>query len=313
MHRRLRGAKFSEYLSTYALLNKVGIHPTAVLERRQAVEGYGWFVRDACDAGTVLCVLPLSHAVTAANGNAAGAPLLLQPFSCPRGEVLPSLLQCGGWPELAWRIALEDGAQSSPLWWGWLGSLPDAAMFQQQRAMCLQHCRASPALVYLVPHVEHLIRIMRSEVAAAYDAAASSQSIAPPFARFEWASEVVLSRALLFPKFLQGGAAEHEGDAVELAALPFLDMVNHSAASPNSEIEIATELRELPVWYSEDILSSRLPEPPFAFLTTTEPLLPGQQVLIRYQCSADVGELVGGSVDGATLCQVLRYNIEHAT
>jgi hypothetical protein len=320
MHRRLRGAKFSEYLSTYALLKGVGIHPTAVIERRQAVEGYGWFVRDACDAGTVLCVLPLALAVSARNGLASGSPLRTEAFDACRAPhggpgvpgMLRTLLGCDGWAALAWRIALEQGVQASPLWWGWLGSLPPHELLRQHRAMCVQHCSASAATVPLVPHLEHLQQCLAKETLAAYEAASRALPIAPPFARFDWAVQIVLSRSLLFPSHsavLSAGDTDGAED-LELTILPFFDLVNGASGSQiaNAEIEIAMDVGELPAWYKDDVLKSRLPAPPFAVLTTTQPLLPADQVLMHYQCPSDVSALAPGIADAAMLCTALRFS-----
>ena len=307
MHRKLRGAKFSEYISTYALLNRIGIHQTAVIERRQAVEGYGWFVRDACDAGTVLCVVPLKLAVSAANGRERGAPVVCASFStCPVGVLLPHLLQAPDWVELAWRIAIEAGVQSSPLWWGWINSLPDAAQLQQQREHCMQRCRVSPSTLHLTPYLEHLRLVIKSEVSAAFLAARDVQPVSPPQGRFEWAVDIALSRSLLCP------TADLE-PRVEPTVLPFIDLVNH-AAEPNAEIEMAATLADLPSWYRDDVIGgiTKVPEPPYVVLTTTKSMMPGSQVFIHYQypttiVDAALGTRLKYERDGPLLTRMLRF------
>lgn len=80
--RHHRSAKFAEYLSTYAILHYIGLHPTVVIEKKDSSAGYGVFVRDACDAGTTLLVVPSRRCASNSVLRILGTPVPF-PFSSP--------------------------------------------------------------------------------------------------------------------------------------------------------------------------------------------------------------------------------------
>lgn len=80
--RHHRSAKFAEYLSTYAILHYIGLHPTVVIEKKDSSAGFGVFVRDACDAGTTLLVVPSRRCASNSVLRIIGTPVPF-PFSSP--------------------------------------------------------------------------------------------------------------------------------------------------------------------------------------------------------------------------------------
>lgn len=218
--RARRSAKFAEYLSTYAILEHIGIHPTTLIEKRDAAVGVGVYVRDACDAGTVLLAVPSrrfsADSVLAKVGlqcqfTDPWKPLTALPSSTPcfpESPTVPStsrediergivsfLTGSAQWPELAWRLALERHRSVSPLW-GWLQSLPSPEEFQDQTEAAERHCRVHYTM--LLPYYLKGRQRIEAETHAAYRQLRCA-NVLPSYATFRWAVEVLLSRGLLVP------------------------------------------------------------------------------------------------------------------
>lgn len=287
--RARRSAKFAEYLSTYAILEHIGIHPTTLIEKRDAGVGMGVYVRDACDAGTALLAVPSKRFCTNSvlsrvglktafrdpwTAQAAGASVAPADPSVQEG-LLAFLVGSPQWAELAWRLALEQHRSVSPLW-GWLQSLPSMEAFTDQRDSAERHCRVHYPM--LLPYYRKARQRIDAETAAAY-AALRPDNLLPCFDRFTWAVEVLLSRSRLLPTAWpatqcasRGPSSSHDevtgedgddgaallNDGLECGVVPFLDLVNgpdNIGRVVNADIEVATSLNTLPRFLRDELVA----------------------------------------------------------
>lgn len=260
-----RSAKFAEYISTYAILHGIGVHPTTLIERRDCGVGVGVYVRDACDAGTTLLVVPSSRVCATSALSSVGAAVTLDAGAfataacaerlssgsqhedcerskngvwarrgvahnetshqdmtshdtvtpllgaeCPHGHHdcssdVVSSLTCGDdgvgvarkeWALWCWRVALERHRTHS-CWWGWLQSVPSPEEFAETHARAAQWCRLQCPELY--PHYTRARTRLVCEVRAVY-AEMSRIHLAPSYANFSWAVDVLLSRSLILPR-----------------------------------------------------------------------------------------------------------------
>ncbi|KAG5491807.1 hypothetical protein JIQ42_01715 [Leishmania sp. Namibia] len=285
--RARRSSKFAEYLSTYAILEHVGIHPTTLIEKRDAAVGVGVYVRDACDAGTTLLAVPSKRFCTNSVLTRVGlktsfcSPWLgdseglstasAGPVCDVQGGILTFLTGSAQWPELAWRLALEQHRSVSPLW-GWLQSLPSMEELADRRDTAERQCRVHHTM--LLPYYLKGHQRIREETVAAYSQL-RARNILPCFDRFAWAVDVVLSRGLLLPTawpVISGASASSRTDgerdevesdflshsSLEFGVVPFLDLVNAPddvGREANADIEIATSLDALPSFLRDDLAS----------------------------------------------------------
>ncbi|CAJ1022983.1 hypothetical protein, conserved [Leishmania lindenbergi] len=283
--RARRSSKFAEYLSTYAILGHVGIHPTTLIEKRDAAVGVGVYVRDACDAGTSLLAVPSNRfcstsvlsrvglKTTFCSPWTAGSEVLATgsaESACDvQGGILTFLTGSAQWPELAWRLALEQHRSVSPLW-GWLQSLPSVEELTDRKDAAERQCRVHHTM--LLPYYLKGRQRIREETRAAY-AQLRPQNILPCFDRFAWAVDVILSRGLLLPTAwpvtagastnsaadsgLEEGNSDSPPDSsFECGIVPFLDLVNAPddiGRAVNADIEVATLFEDLPKFLSDDL------------------------------------------------------------
>lgn len=211
--RHHRTAKFAEYLSTYAILHHIGLHPTVLLEKKDPSTGFGMFVRDACDAGTTLLVIPSKRCASNSVLHIIGTPISF-PFSTPHSSsassssstldtleqgLLSTILNSSSreWIEWCWRISLESHRNTSPLW-GWLRSLPSAAELRDQTDSLSRHCHLhySPSMA---SHYKKGWHRVQEELAQAYSLLEPVTLTAPP-STFFWAGLILLSRGLRMPR-----------------------------------------------------------------------------------------------------------------
>lgn len=215
--RHHRPTKFSEFISTYAILQYIGLHNTVVVERRDSHAGFGMFVRDACDSGTCLLVIPSRRCCSNSVLRAVGTPLhfhealallpsdercalrdrldggLLTHLLCGSGEGRPSALP---WVEWCWRVSLEAHRSYSPLW-GWLQALPRLTELRELTERAATTCRLEHPT--LLPHYTKAQQQIREELAAAYAVLERVTLTAPP-PTFLWAGLVLLSRGQVLPR-----------------------------------------------------------------------------------------------------------------
>ncbi|KPA82487.1 putative mitochondrial hypothetical protein [Leptomonas pyrrhocoris] len=304
--RARRSAKLAEYLSTYALLEHIGIHPTALIEKRDAAVGIGLYVRDACDAGTSLLAVPsrrfCANSVLSKVGlkcqftnpwqttsQTTTTTALAGPSLSPRATdtiqdgIVSFLTGSSQWPELAWRLTLEQHRSVSHLW-GWLQSLPSAAELKDQTEAAERHCRIHHTM--LLPYYLKGRQRMQDETLAAYRQLRTNNLLVS-YTTFYWAVEVLLSRGLLLPlawpversaneSLLMRERASARGDedveeqerglfaqsppeenTLELGVVPFLDLVNapdDEGRVVNARIEVASTLEELPAFFQEEVV-----------------------------------------------------------
>jgi hypothetical protein len=326
--RAKRSAKLAEYLSTYAILEHIGIHPTTLIEKRDAAVGVGVYVRDACDAGTTLLTVPsrrfcansvLSKVglkcsfsdpwrsqkeATTINTRAVNTawPTSLESTSMlphvpavdTQNGIVTFLTGSAQWPELAWRLALEQHRSVSFLW-GWLQSLPSVEEFKDETEAAERRCRVHHTL--LLPYYLKGRQRIQEEMAAAYRQLRAA-NVLPCYTAFCWAVEVLMTRSLLLPvawpsqecvarrltkdeqdvtsnmqhttegkvereaegdnTLVSSGAGDNDA-ALELGVAPFLDLVNaadDAGRAPNAHIEVASSLEELPSFFVEETVAN---------------------------------------------------------
>lgn len=277
--RAARSAKFAEYTSTYAILNSIGIHETALIERRDASAGMGVFVRDACDADTTLFVVP-AHRICATSVMAKIGTHVA--FHCPpelttssSNSTAPDHLDGGlvtfltgsgsaaAWVELCWRLALERH-RSYSLWWGWLESIPPPEEFAGTAAGALSQCRAVHTPLH--PFYAKARKRLEEEKTTAY-AMAAAGNLAPSYANFSWAVDALVSRGVALPRCWSPPAEEAPGAAeapplltvpdTELGIVPYVDLINGPdgiGRAANATVEVAADAEDLPEWYLQWIL-----------------------------------------------------------
>ncbi|KPI87987.1 hypothetical protein ABL78_2923 [Leptomonas seymouri] len=310
--RARRSAKFAEYISTYAILEHIGIHPTALIEKRDTAVGFGLYVRDACDAGTTLLVVPSrrfcansvlskvglrcqftdpwrrtptvsSPPASAALANSSSASSSTDDV---QNGIVTFLTGSPQWPELAWRLALEQHRSVSPLW-GWLQSLPSVEEMKDQTEAAERCCRVHHTM--LLPYYLKGYQRIQKETLAAYRQLRPS-NLLPNYTTFYWAVEVLLSRGLLLPLAwpteesategvpkiehapdiggqLEGNGGGHskrstsEVNAWELGVVPFVDLINAPDGEgrvANAHIEVALTLDELPPFFVEEVVAGSI-------------------------------------------------------
>lgn len=280
--RGIRAAKFAEYTSTYAILNRIGIHATALIERRDPSVGYGVYVRDACDSGTTLLVVPAHRICATSVLTRIGTRVT---FHCPPAArcteldaglitFLTAATSAVSWMELCWRLALERHRNYSH-WWGWLESVPPSEEFAGITSGATAQCRALYTPLY--PFLVKARKRVEEEKREAHRAIAEG-NLTPSFANFSWAVDVLLSRGLQLPlcwsdttdgkdtaadaAVAAAGATAHETCMVdltsELGIVPYVDLINGPdprGREANAAIEVAADAEDLPEWYLQWILS----------------------------------------------------------
>ncbi|KAK7195898.1 hypothetical protein NESM_000522500 [Novymonas esmeraldas] len=294
--RARRSAKFAEYLSTYAILERIAIHPTTLIEKRDAAVGVGVYVRDACDAGTSLLAVPSKRFCTNSvlskvglktrfcspwpSAAASTAPQTTATQTCDDvGDGLVAYLTGSSqWPELAWRLALEQHRSVSHLW-GWLQSLPSAEEMAERKEAAERQCRVHHTM--LLPYYLKGRRRIRDEVASAH-AQLRPHNILPPLEQFAWAVDVLVSRGQSVPTAWPSTSSveqrsrsttttddgdEDGGDdddslahaSLECGVVPFLDLVNAAdgaGRTANATVEVATSLEALPQFLKDDLMAN---------------------------------------------------------
>lgn len=307
--RSLRSAKFAEYVSTYALLNLIGIHDTVLIEKRDASVGHGVYVRDACDAGTTLLVIPAHRICSTAVLSHIGTKVRLRSAAWPTSKIaaldsgmlshLTNSPAAHGWMEWAWRVALEHHRSYSH-WWGWLQSVPSTPECGAQVEAALAKCRTiHPSLT---PYYQKARKRIAEETSTAY-AILAVDNMMPTPEKFSWAVESLLSRGMRVP--CAWGRPPSSTVAAELAVVPYVDLINgadEAGRAPNATVEVALGLEELPDWYTAWIVEShcsrssqgddtkarsaaldRVLEQPFAMcVTLNRALQPAEEVILGY-------------------------------
>lgn len=212
-----RPTKFSEFVSTYAILQNIGLHNTVVVERRDSHSGFGVFVRDACDSGTCLLVIPSRRFCSNSVLQAVGTPVRFHDAlaQVPQAELVGLRQRLEGglmahlcrnselrrgdlpdWVEWCWRVSLESHRSFSPLW-GWLQALPRLRDLRELTERAETTCRVEhPALL---PHYTKAQQQIREELAAAYALLERVTITAPP-TTFLWMGLVLLSRGQVLPR-----------------------------------------------------------------------------------------------------------------
>ncbi|KEG14261.1 hypothetical protein DQ04_00551130 [Trypanosoma grayi] len=323
MMRGQRSAKFAEYTATYAILKRLGLHDTVLIEKRDASVGYGVFVKDSCDAGTPLLVVPSRRACAATTLERLGANMrFLQCMEASRlealdGGVVSRLLGCATvqWATLAWRLAIEHQRSVSP-WWGWLNVLPGPEAFKTMEEECERLCRLHHAA--LLPYLMDARSGIEREVKAVYDML-SERNVSPSPTYFRGAVNVVLSRAQHLPACWTNAIE----DPIELGILPFIDLINgHDGVERkrNAAVEVAFAVEELPAWYrawfiqeseprgidGEKELHRLLEEHFFALVVLERALTASEEVILQYELQPwATGTLA--PEEGLLLGRLLRY------
>ncbi|GET92447.1 hypothetical protein, conserved [Leishmania tarentolae] len=352
--RARRSCKFAEYLSTYAILHHIGIHPTTLIEKRDAAVGVGMYVRDACDAGTALLAVPSKRFCTNSVLSRVGLNSSFWNPWCSsnempstgaaglacdvQGGILSFLTGSAQWPELAWRLALEQHRSVSPLW-GWLQSLPSVEEMADRRDAAERQCRVHHTM--LLPYYLKGRQRIREEMVAAYEQL-RAYNLLPCFDRFAWAVDVVLSRGLLLPTAWPstGGACtnhwrddeQQEGDSdplshtsLECGVVPYLDLVNapdNVGRVVNADIEVATSLETLPKFLTDELAADaagrgrggdeleevrRLLETHYYLcLTLRKPLRASEEVILDWQVPVLTTGTLTASED-AIISRLLKY------
>ncbi|EKF33633.1 hypothetical protein MOQ_002493 [Trypanosoma cruzi marinkellei] len=318
-----RSAKFAEYTATYAILKRLGLHDTVLIEKRDASVGYGVFVKDACDAGTPLLVVPSRRACSVTTLERLGADVqmvetgaLLKLHHLNDG-VVSKILGCSAnqWTTLAWRLAIEQQRSLSP-WWGWLNVLPSLTSFRAMEEDCERLCRLHHAP--LLPYWMDARRRIEEEVVTAHGIFAE-ENVVPSIRYFRGAVDVILSRAQHLPLCWTTA----EGHPVELGILPFIDLINgHDGADRkrNARVEVAFAVEELPGWYrswfvqeserggidGEKELRRLMEEHFFAVVVLERDLIASEEVILEYEVQPwDTDSL--GSEEQLLLGRLLRY------
>jgi hypothetical protein len=232
-------------LSMYAAQRGIGLHPSLLVERRDAARGSGLYARDGCSAGTVVLVVPSTTLVDTRRLTTFGPRLS---YEAPRVDAdgpVGALLGCAAptWHELAWRLALERTARVSH-WWAWLGMLPTGAEYADAAddfaaRLRVTHTRRFPEFAVLRNAVDR-------EVDTVWTALRAGGATCPPLAAFRWAVRVLLTRGMLLPSSATG--ASGDAAAVTIGIVPVLDTANHGEA-PSAAVHMLLP-HELPAWYA---------------------------------------------------------------
>lgn len=333
--RSRRAAKFAEYISTYAIVQYVGVHDTTVVERKDPGTGVGVFVRDACDANTTLLVVPSRRFGTCSVLSAVGAPLnsdklplvSLHPLDDGIVSYLSGATSAQEWVTWCWRLSLETFRSYSPLW-GWLQMLPSSAEFAERMQAAEQQCAARYPPI--LPHYVKAKQRIEKEICSAY-ALLEPHVITPPLKVFQWATWVLLSRGVLCPvawEATRRSSTEAAPRSPELGVMPYVDLVNGGDSigrSANSTIEVAATVADLPDWYTawlrdeflrknrtngaalaDDYLRWAFDYHYYACLTLTKPLLPAEEVILDYELPiVSTGTLSEG--EDKILSRLLKY------
>lgn len=318
-----RSGKFAEYTATYAILKRIGLHQTVLIEKRDASVGHGVYVRDACDSGTPLLVVPSRHAFSLSTVQKLGARVRQEDLmQSPQLEilnrgVLSRLLGCtaGEWISLAWRLAIEHQRSLSP-WWGWLNVLPRMQDFRTMEDESGRQCRLHR--VQLLPYFIEVQSSMQEEICSAYEVL-SEKNLMPSPNHFRWAVDVILTRSHRLPACWTNG----EGSSVELGIIPFVDLVNGDDGGErrrNARVEVAFEVEELPRWYRDEFLQESerrhvngeealrrlLEEHFFALVALERDLTASEEVIMEYELVPWVTGALSHE-DDLLLGRLLRY------
>ncbi|CCW66429.1 unnamed protein product [Phytomonas sp. Hart1] len=333
-----RSAKFAEYISTFAILNSIGIHETVLIERRDSSTGIGVYVRDACDAHTTLFVVPghrvcsssvLSHLGTKitlrSNGDWDGERL--QTLNHGLINYLTGLEEAKVWMECAWRIALERHRSYSS-WWGWIQSAPDEKELMSLEEGICGNCRVLHPTLY--PFYLKGRAKIKEEIKLAFELL-SHNNLRPSFSYFSWAVEILLSRGILLPCCWQTKEGLEKAGEVEFGVVPFVDLINGAndqAATNDSftpkenavvEVELSTE--SLPEWYvswvvqearrkthDESLNVGELLREHFCLcVSLTKPLKASEEVIISYN-TPHISTGVLSSNEDALLSRLIKYS-----
>ncbi|ESL09308.1 hypothetical protein TRSC58_02973 [Trypanosoma rangeli SC58] len=318
-----RAAKFAEYTATYAILKRLGLHDTVLIEKRDASVGYGVFVKDACDAGTPLLVVPSRRACAVTTLEKLGANLrMVETGALPKlhrlsDGALSRILGCSAsqWAKLAWHLAIERQRAFSP-WWGWLSVLPSSSSFKTMEENCERLCRLH--YTALLPYLMDVRRRIEDEVKTAH-AIFAEENVVPSLPYFSEAVNVVLSRAQHLPLCWTTAP----GDSVEMGVLPFVDLINGDDGVDrrrNAAVEVAFAVEELPAWYrawfvqeserggidGERELQRLMEEHFFAVVVLERGLLAAEEVILEYELQPWVtGSL--SPTEELLLGRLLRY------
>lgn len=302
MKRNFRSAKFAEYLSTFALIHQIHLHPTLLIEKRDPSRGYGMYVRDAVDAGTTMVVLPRRSLMTSTSVDTFGVGLsrlslenALQNISVRDRFPAMNLLLMGvspvSWIVLAWQLSVELSARHS-FWWGWLSSVPSLPDLNE-----LEHAAHAASRV-VAPQLAGQMATIRSALQKEVDDAFTSivaphAAVVPTIDTFRWAVRLVLTRSIVVPTI--------EGTGVDLAIAPFIDLCNMATApikgsshkkkqnvsTGNAEVEFLGDGENLPEWSRKETDEGgqfKTADSDYhrhaVMLTLHNALLPGDEVLL---------------------------------
>lgn len=330
--RHRRSAKFAEYVATYAILERIGIHPTLLIEKRDSSVGFGVFVRDACDSGTCLLVVPSRRFCASSVLQAVSTPL---PFPSS-GDVdtadwvaldkglfthLTGSADAREWVECCWRLSMEPYRSCSPLW-GWLESVPSAQEFNELEERAASHCRQHRPT--LLEGYQRGRERLKNELSTAYRLLEPLVPTAPP-AAFLWAGNVLLTRGRVLP-WCWGSTEEgrSEETAVEVGVIPYVDLMSGAdgrGRRANARVEVAHTMGELPKWYCDwvalecegkaipaaEYLTHVLRYHYFACVTLEKPLLPSDEVVLEYFQPVVAAESLQNEQDYLLLSRLLKF------
>ncbi|EPY35410.1 hypothetical protein AGDE_07374 [Angomonas deanei] len=333
VRKKLRSAKFAEYLSTYAILNLIGLHPTTLIERRDSARGVAVHVRDACDAGTCVLVVPTKRLASNTVFRKIGTKIRLRQneHTAATNEkldqgVVTFLTQCDvagkgsvEWIEWCWRVGIELHRGYST-WWGWLQNVPTLEEFEEMDTACASACRLQHASIF--PFYKKSRSSIEKEVREAYESY-STVNMMPCYAHFRQAVLILLSRGTVVPIGWHG-REETTSEECEVAVIPFVDNINGpdrlSGATANCVLETAITLDELPSWYTSWVLyeseqksvdgmaqlEESLRENYYVCATLTKPLLPSEEVILSYTVP-QIGTGVLSPTEDARLSRFVKY------
>ncbi|CCW60769.1 unnamed protein product [Phytomonas sp. EM1] len=323
-----RSAKFAEYISTFAILNSIGVHDAVLVERRDSAVGIGVYAREACDAGTTLFVVPMHRICSSSVLAKLGTKVELQcgGWNAEKVETLNEglisflmgLEGARGWVECAWRMALERH-RSYSRWWGWIQSIPSEEELRALEEGVRGNCRALHPTFY--PFWEKGRRKIEEETKLAFELL-SQNNLSPTLSCFSWAIEILLSRGMLLP----GCWRESEGleeAVVEIGVVPFVDLINganDTTLKENAVVEIASTAEDLPHWYkswvvqeaqrkgrNESLDVAKILRQQFCLcVSLTRPLAASEEVIISYPTPVLTTGVLSSRED-ALLSRLIKY------
>ena len=254
-------------VSLYAASRGIGLHPALLIESRDPTKaGDQLFLKEACDEGTHLLIVPASAAITADSLRLLGPKTLVNgggALTIAQPKCIPHLLSdsTSSWLCLAWRLAIE---RCSPITrqWGWMGLLPTRnSLADETRYTASTILSAKPDLLQ---HWSQSMQFYQREVKRVHEAmieaseCSGSPCLIPPLSQFEWALSIVIRRAavVLQPEFtcsVPSLAAELSLDNLKntIGIIPLVDMAVWAAPEKaNAGVDILLQ-SELPFWYRD--------------------------------------------------------------